>query len=199
MSKIDYQAIREGIVQCAREAYQSLRNTHPTDVVYLFDLYCSEDVDGFNLQVNTLDALESAKDSSDADERWRPICKHELSGPFRSLDPKLDFEMLEELGFDDDQIRDHKGRVLASAVLALAQLKNEGLFADNPGGQGVVQVCSIPDSDWTEWLELESSKRCNSKEELVDYNAYWLYPPKSNDSLYPSFIDELVKNGQSVN
>ena len=198
MAKIDYQPIRDGIAQCARDAYRSLRQSYPSDVVYLFDLYCSEDVDGFGLQVNTLDALDSIADPLDADERWRPECKHQLSEHFRSLDAKLDFDILESLGFDDEQIWDHKGRVLASAVIALSQLKSEGLYSDNPTSHGVVQVCSITDSDWTSWLEMESSKRCNSPEDLTNYNAHWLCEAKANDLMYPSFIDEISNNEQSV-
>ena len=194
MAEFDYNSLRTGISTCVTNAYQQVRESCPKDIIYLFDLYTSEDVDHFGLQANTLDAIAGSPDPNDADTRWRPDCKHELSDHLDVLNDELNFSVLEELGFDDGQIWDHKGRVLATAVQALAALKNSGLFTDNPNGHPVVQICSITDSDWTDWLEKESSKRCNTTAELETYNAYWLDEPASKDLMYPSFIDELEKN-----
>jgi predicted DNA-binding WGR domain protein len=173
-----YSEARKLLTNGARDAFTKLRSEHANESFYAFALRNDDDGVALDIAANSEQSLQRRSANSGVDpvttrwsaEEWVYI------GGFANVIPNV-YSMISDGEEEEDEDFDKtRGAVFALTVLALADLEKDGFFGKGEARKKVTLLCTLSDSEHTEWLEHESVRRLNPPEVYERMCKQWLIP-----------------------
>lgn len=221
MASFELEQLRRRVAEAARRSFGRMCETHPGEPPYAFALYTVDDAVAISPSGNSERGYDLARGEYGADGSFSEAG---LLGNFRwscfdwtyECEGSDYFDPVHELINDRGQARydqddpdgfmDFKANVLAAMVLALSDLKAEGVFDSGEGRSPITVFASITDPDYAPWLEADSARRLNSPElfeaflaERVAYIAGDPSPPAPvGDELYDRYLALVQGHGEAA-
>lgn len=176
MNDFDFAQLQADLEVAARVALAQIASEHPDETLCSFALYSDGDAMTACVAINTLSHLQCHQAENPDDQAYYKFSPAEWHFEGEGADHEIEqiCTRLRErvLATEDDPDFDaFRERVYQTCVLALDNLRNQGVFA--PWGDDFLLVFAVSDSDPEPAEELANITRLNSTATVDEFKA-WL-------------------------